>query len=165
MPKIDIAELKSLLTYDPETGYFTWLVDRPHTVKAGDRAGCLGPQGYVTINIRRQWHRAHRLAWLYMTGKEPPPMLDHADGNRANNCWTNLREATVTQNNANRRMETTNTSGFKGVYFSKHAKRWRAQISVNNKAKNLGYFDTPELAHEAYLAAARELFGEFARAA
>jgi hypothetical protein len=165
MPTISLEKLRSLLSYDPETGDWTWIVDRPHTVKAGDRAGYCTPSGYWKINMSKAIYRAHRLAWLYMTGEQPPEMIDHIDGNPSNNRWANLRAATPAQNSANQRQQANNTSGYKGVYYSKHARKWRAQFSIDNKTKNLGYFDTPELAYEAYMKAARRRFGEFVRAA
>jgi len=80
------------------------------------------------------------------------------------NRLENLREADQHQNNANQRRNIKNTSGFKGVSFAKHAKRWRAQIQIHGHLKNLGYFDTPELAHARYMEVATVAFGKFARA-
>ena len=57
----------------------------------------------------------------------------------------------------------TNKSGFRGVHFHKHNKRWRAQIGYNYKLITIGYYDTPEEAARAYDAKAKELRGEFAR--
>lgn len=158
-------ELKALLHYEPATGAWTWLVTRSRVAIAGDPAGTINAHGYRIINIGGRLHRAHRLVFLYMTGAWPAELVDHKNGTRDDNRWANLREATLKQNSASAARPVNNTSGFKGVYFSKHAKRWRAQISIDRRTKNLGYFDTPEAAHRAYLAAAVEQFGEFARAA
>jgi hypothetical protein len=89
-------------------------------------------------------------------------MIDHRDGNRANNRWSNLRLATQSENSANRHRHINNTSGFKGVSLCKWGK-WRACIEKNGRKIHLGMYDTPQAAHAAYVAAARKLFGEFAR--
>ena len=96
-----------------------------------------------------------------MTGEWGRPAIDHRDGNSTNNRWSNLRRATPSQNNANRRRPRHNTSGYKGVYFRWGF--WRACIKRNGRRIYLGVFATPEEAHAAYVAAARKLFGEFAR--
>ena len=56
-----------------------------------------------------------------------------------------------------------NTSGFRGVYFTKRANKWIAAIEKDKKKYHLGHYDTPEEAARAYDAKAKELFGEFAR--
>jgi hypothetical protein len=72
-----------------------------------------------------------------------------------------LRTATPSQNSANRRRPQNNRSGFKGVFA--YRGKWRATISKNGKSVLLGTYPTPQAAHAAYVAAARKLFGEFAR--
>jgi hypothetical protein len=95
--------------------------------------------------------------------------VDHRDGNGLNNQRSNLRKATQTQNNANSRLRRSSTSGYKGVTWFRgnwaSGGKWMAQIAVNGRHVYLGYFDTPQAAHEAYCAAAKRLFGEFWRAA
>lgn len=94
--------LKSILEYNLETGKFIWLVKTSNRVKIGMYAGTLRNNGYLKININGQLYYAHRLAWLYMTGKWPENHIDHKDGIKDNNKWENLREATYSQNNKNR---------------------------------------------------------------
>lgn len=89
-------------------------------------------------------------------------LVDHKDGNGLNCARGNLRMATTSQNTMNSRMPITNTSGYKGVTWHKGEKKWVAQIKINGKLIQMGYFNTPELAHEAYCRKADELFGEFA---
>lgn len=86
--------------------------------------------------------------------------VDHEDGNGLNNQRHNLRAANKTQNNANRRLNRNNKSGFKGVSWT--GRHWKAAIQVKGRAYNLGYFPTPQAAHERYKEAAVEHFGEFA---
>ena len=151
--------LRELLHYDPVTGVFTWRLRRGR-IMTGSVAGALGSQGYVEIRIDYQLHLAHRLAWIYMTGSWPTHTIDHRDLDRGNNTWSNLREATYSQNNCNRRGR--NRTGFKGV--RKHGDRFCAQISVSGVYRHLGVFDTRDSAHAAYVAAAKLRFGEYARA-
>lgn len=88
--------------------------------------------------------------------------VDHVDGNGLNNRRDNLRLATQSQQSANVRRPVTNRSGYKGVSFDQRYNKWRARIKVNQKERWLGYFDTPQAAHQAYCDAAVESFGEFA---
>lgn len=94
----------------------------------------------------------------------PPhnPRVDHIDGDGLNNRRENLRLATPAQNSANMRARPGSLSGFKGVTWSKNAKRWRAKIRANGRHRHLGYFTSEEEAARAYDDAARELHGEFA---
>jgi hypothetical protein len=89
-------------------------------------------------------------------------LVDHIDRDGLNNRRSNLRLATRSQNNANSRRRSDNASGFKGVMFYKPRGTWKAYINVDKRRINLGYYDTPELAHAAYIAAAHKHFGEFA---
>lgn len=89
-------------------------------------------------------------------------VIDHKDGNPANDRWENLRLATRAENSGNDRKRKTNTSGFKGVSRYKNGK-WMAQIMWQRQTYWLGLHDTPEQAHTAYCQAAAKLKGEFAR--
>lgn len=157
--------LKALLHYDPEAGLFTRLVSRsgPKS-KAGDVAGCDNGQGYIRIYVDGKPYKAHRLAWFYMTG-EWVDEVDHRNTVRSDNRWANLREATRGQNRTNCAAYRNNTSGHKGVSLYRRTGKWTAQIQKRGQKHFLGYFDTPEAAHEAYAKAANDLFGQFARAA
>ena len=155
--------VRELLSYDPETGDFRWMVSRGGQ-RAGSIARCVRHDGYVVIMIDRKLYYAHQLAWLYMHG-ELVSELDHINGIRSDNRIFNLRPATRTQNNGNSRKPKHNTSGFKGVCYHKRDKKWQAQIHHKGRQIWLGLFDTAEAAHAAYCEKANELFGEFARAA
>jgi hypothetical protein len=165
---LDAAELRRLLSYDPETGVFTWRVDVKAgkgmvCVKAGSVAGCFEPRGYHRISVKRTLHQGHRLAWIYMTGEWPKNLIDHINGNKSDNRFSNLREATNAENLSNRLADKTNSTGFKGVYPNKHRPGYSATITTNGKKHYLGYFQTPEEAHAAYCRAAIQLHGQFAR--
>lgn len=89
--------------------------------------------------------------------------IDHVNGNGLDCRRANLRPATNSQNQANRRAPRNNTSGFRGVSWHKSEGKWRAVIKVHQRQTQLGYFGAPEDAARAYDAAARRAFGEFAR--
>jgi len=93
----------------------------------------------------------------------PRQHVDHHNGDTLDNRRENLRTATVSQNQMNRRPNRRSASGFKGVSLHKRSGRWQAEIQKDGKKMFLGSFGTPELAALAYDSAARELFGEFAR--
>jgi hypothetical protein len=133
-------KLKELLEYNPETGVFTRLTHRNNNAKIGDIAGSKGKNGYVIIYIDGIGYPAHRLAWLYMYGEWPKYHLDHIDHVRHHNMISNLREADVYKNQKNRTINKNNSSGYTGVSWYKLTNRWVAQIRVNNKILNLGYF-------------------------
>jgi hypothetical protein len=152
---LDQDKLKELLHYDPETGVFTWRVSRSN-VKAGTEAGFVHSNGYRYIKFQRKDLLGHRLAFLYMTGAWPEHHIDHINGHPSDNRWCNLRPVDRSANMQNqRKAQSHNRSGFLGVY--RNGSRWRAKIDLDGKRKHLGYYDTPEEAHEAYLKAKREL--------
>jgi HNH endonuclease/AP2 domain len=157
--------LRRVLLYDPYTGLWKWRENGRGRSKVLDwRPGYLGRDGYPSIRILNRLYLAHRLAFLYMMGRWPRHELDHIDGDRANNRWGNLREATRTQNMKNTGLRATNTSGFRGVSFSQKYNRWEARMRLgDSKQVFLGYFATPDDASKAYEAAAKEAFGEYYR--
>lgn len=158
-PKLTHQRLLELLAYDPQTGVFRWRIQK-RRADAGSIAGAISKHGYRVIGIDRKLYRAARLAWFYVHGHWPSYELDHKDLIRDHDWIDNLRPAEQTQNNANRRAYRNNKSGLKGVYMS--AGRWRAGIRIDGKSYYIGTYDTAEAAHAAYVAKAKELFGEFA---
>jgi hypothetical protein len=154
-------ELRRLLHYDPETGVFRWKCQPCNRVKIGQEAGT-GSNGYSLIRISGKCFKAHRLAWLYMTGEWPKEFIDHINGVRSDNRFANLREATQAENKRNIGKLRNNTSGFKGVYFNKLFNRWQARVMAAGKSIYLGSFMTPEEAHTAYCDGARRYHEEFA---
>lgn len=157
--------LRELLFYDGETGTFLWRNTRSGVPDISVPAGGINKRGYVLIRVYGERYRAHRLAWLYCYGRWPIDVIDHRDGNPANNRIENLREASQSQNQGNRRRPSSNTSGYKGVYWHAHAQKWAAQIRNSGHKRHLGFFVDPADAHNAYLQAAADIFGEFARSA
>lgn len=155
MSELTAEAVRSVLNYEPSTGIFTWRV-RAGTRMPGTIAGSPDDLGYIKIAIRKKDYRAHRLAWLYVYGEWPADMVDHIDGNPANNAIANLRDVDTTVNQQNlRKAKSTNKSGLIGV--SRKAKCSVARIKVDGKVLFLGAFKTDEEAHAAYLEAKRLL--------
>lgn len=134
------------LDYDPETGIFTWKVNSPRA-RIGAVAGYKHRQrdrrmAYCRIRIGGKVYEAHRLVYLFMTGKMPPEELDvaHDDQDGLNNRWENLSIMSSRENSLNQRRFKTNTSGFTGVYWHKKKKKWHAGIKIHGKSIHLGYF-------------------------
>jgi hypothetical protein len=161
-PTLTVDAARALFKYDKATGYLYWRVPGQRR-RAGTRAGSRRPDGYYNVSISGRHYLVHRIIWLWVTGAWPPMNIDHADLNKSNNAWSNLRLATPRQNSANRRAAVTNKSGFKGVCKGS-PNRWQAAIRINGRIVHLGSFKSPELAHAAYKRAADEFHGIYARA-
>lgn len=155
-----LERVHELLSYDQETGEFTWKSGRK---VAGKIAGSVTNFGYIVIVLDRAHIPAHRLVWLITYGEWPSADIDHIDMDKSNNRISNLRAANRDQNMANTTLRSSNTSGLKGVFWHKRAQKWMSQIRINDKAKYLGLFSDAEQAAEAYRNAAIAAWGEFAR--
>lgn len=138
-PKNDLSfeQVNSVLSYNPETGVFTWKV-RSGPNSAGSVAGFVETSGYVCIGLFGVTRKAHRLAWLLHHGFWPESQIDHADGCRTNNRINNLRPATPLENSYNKSKTKKNTSGFPGVSFHRQSGKWRATIKAQGKQHSLG---------------------------
>jgi len=120
-----------------------------------------------------KWHAAGgyavrsgkgRTIFMHKLIMQPPGgmVVDHIDGNRADNCRFNLRVCTLLQNAHNRRKTSGTGSQFKGVYYAKRRKKWYAQWRYHNKDHRLEFFDTELDAARGYDLAAVHWFGDFA---
>lgn len=161
-----LEEIRQLIEYRPDTGLFFWLQDRnSHAgkAKAGHPAGAVR-DGYLRITLHGRQYRAHRLAWLLMTGEFPPKgfEIDHINRLRSDNRWCNLRLVSRSQNNMNAGLRSDNTSGVRGVSWASGNQRWDARITVNKKPILLGQYVVLEDAIAARKAAERQYFGEHA---
>ena len=166
-PNSDVTqtELMHMLDYNPATGVFLWKNPSKYQVsQKGKVAGRIDSGGYRQIAINKKRYAAHRLAWLYVYGKWPEALLDHKNLVKDDNRIENLRECTLINNCWNRRMRSDNTTGLKGVTPSYKGK-FGSYIAVEGKNIYLGYFDTAEEAHAAYVVASKKYHGEFGRTA
>lgn len=149
--------LRQLLDYDPGTGDLIWRVREPewfdggkydsdrvalwwNTRFAGRSAFCTFDQkGYAYGVIFGRRVAKHRVVWVFhheaISGE-----IDHIDGNPANNRIENLRDVTRQTNMKNKRMYAVNSSGFRGVYWSKPMRKWRVAISEDGHERHLGFF-------------------------
>jgi len=158
LPKVTAERLRELLHYDPRTGLFTYRVSRGRFA-AGTAAGHQ-EKGSNRINIilDGRLYRAHRLAWLYITGEWPKLEIDHKDTDQSNNRWNNLRDVTSTVNKQNRRCAPSGKkySPLLGAQWCIQRKKWKASIKVDGKVKHIGFFETDVAAAAAYLDAKRK---------
>jgi hypothetical protein len=146
--------LKNALSYDHETGVFTWLAFHGAYAKIGMVAGSKRKDGYLRIKIDQVEHSSHRLAWLYVHGEWPKDHIDHINGIRSDNRIENLRDVARSINALNKdyAYSSNKASGLLGVAWQPTIKKWRARISLHGKRISIkGSFDTPEGAHEAYI--------------
>lgn len=146
-------ELKATFIYDEHTGDFTRIMAHGRLKPAGT----INTIGYKVIGFKSKLWLAHRLAWLYLYGCLPDCDIDHIDENKSNNAICNLRIATRSQNNQNRRFHNKNNR-HKAIGVSQnHIGKYVAGITINKKTIHLGCFDTIEAASEAYQKAKIEL--------
>jgi len=147
---INIDELKSLLTYCPQTGKFNWNYSRSGSGKVYKEAGHITEKGYRRIRILGKNYFAQRLAWFYMTGEWPPEgfQVDHINSKRSDNRWCNLRLLTPEQNCRSCYSQINNTTGFKGV--TKRGNKYGANLYHHGKLEYLGLFDSAEEASSRY---------------
>jgi len=132
MEQLTQDRLMELFTYEPATGVFTR--------KSNGKIATSMHNGYVRIGIDYKEYRAHRLAFLYVTGAFPTGIIDHKNHNKSDNRWCNLREVTVQENSRNMSLYKNNHSDVTGVYWHKRDKHWIAFIHVDGDKKHLGCF-------------------------
>jgi len=164
MKNLTLADFKSLLKYDPDSGSFTWLVSRggAHPRAIGDEAGTIC-KGYTTISIFKKKIAAHRLAWFFVNGKWPSSVLDHINRDKTDNRIANLREASVSQNGFNSVSHKDSVSGIKGVSWHAVANKWQVKLRANGKTHYLGLYADKNDASSAYNTAAIKFHGDFAK--
>ena len=138
-------ELKMHIHYDPDTGLFTRIgfVDRwGNYRKVNNPLTKVSAGGYLILMLKGKAHKAHRVAFLYMEGQMPDKDMevDHIDGDRGNNKFSNLRIVTSAGNTLNKCIASNSSTGVIGV--CKYEDRYRARINVNGRRISLGLYDT-----------------------
>lgn len=152
------SRLKSLLTYDADTGEFCWAVSTSNRTPVGSVANCRDKNGYVVIRVDKKLYKAHRLAWLYEYGVWPTKNIDHINQTPGDNRIVNLREADQHENNQNRRVQRNSQSGVTGVSWNKTHKLWQARIHTREGCRSLGWHKSKDAAILARQNAEREIY-------
>ena len=153
MSNLDSTRLREVLDYCPQTGVFTWRLNRQN-VKAGNVAGTITPRGYCRISVLGRGYAAHRLAWLWVHGVWPSGQIDHINGQRADNRLPNLRDVSAATDSQNQR-HPQGDNPFLGVSLVRNKNRWIARMRLDGEQRYIGCYATPEEARAAYLAAKR----------
>ncbi len=142
--------LRQVTEYDAQTGLFRRIEHHCRATK-GWYAGHKGTHGYFALSIDGKVYRAHRLAWLYTHGVWPSGQIDHINRCRTDNRLVNLRDVNQSENQINAGAMRTNKCGLRGVSWKPDMASWRATIKRNGHCTHIGYFDTAQEAHAAYL--------------
>lgn len=152
------ARVRALFDYDSRTGVLTWRVGAGR-VKAGAQVCAQRPGGYLCARVDGKIRLAHRLAWAHHFGEWPKHSIDHIDGCTSNNRIENLRDVShsVNMHNQRRAAHHNRSSKLIGAHWHKRDQRWRSNITVGGVARHLGFFDSEQQAHDAYIAAKRLL--------
>lgn len=170
---IPVDTLKQLLECDAQAGTLSWK-SRPvemfpdaraakvwNTRYAGGPAGSQRHDGYWSVRIFGRGYLKHRIIWAMCHGDWPKEEIDHISTDPSDNSINNLRVATRSLNEANKKLRADNPSGAKGV--RKRGRRWAARIRKDGRDIHIGCFDTIDQASAAYAETASALFGEFSR--
>lgn len=145
--KLPPAEyLRECFSYDPETGSLKWRerpeshflhcrrgpvweAKRRNALSAGKEFGVRNTHGHIRGGLDGELFYAHRIIWKMVYGEEPL-IIDHRDGDTANNRLLNLLNGDRAANQRNQKLSTTNTSGSQGVYLHKQSGGWYARIQT-----------------------------------
>lgn len=156
---MDAKILHELLKYSD--GKLYWKIQISNRIKAGDVAGCLGSHCYYHLQVNGKLWLAHRLIFMMHYGYFPK-FIDHIDGNTKNNRIENLRDASLSQNGYNRKLQKNNTSGAKGVSWHKKSNKWQVKIRIDGAAKHIGLYDDLEFAELVAQEARNKYHGSYA---
>jgi hypothetical protein len=161
--------LNEVLYIDSDKGECYWKIAKAIRIKISDRAGTIIKKSnsknlcYRLIVIDSKQYREHIIIWFFVHKKWPTRDLDHKDRDGLNNKYKNLRLCTNSQNQGNTIEQKNNTSGYKGVSWHKHSKKWRAGISYKRKRIWSKGYNDPYEAYQWYCREHNKLFGEFSR--
>lgn len=159
-----LTQAEALRLFEYRDGVLYWKVRAARRTQIGDAVGSKNTKKdpYLITSIKGVKYLIHKLVFLMHHGYIPS-VVDHIDGNIANNKINNLREATKAQNRHNSKLNKNNTSGCKNVTWHKNDNSWHVTLRANGKQHSCGYFKDLELA-DLVAQEARDLYhGRFAR--
>ena len=146
-------------------GNLVWKEDRGSQKCKGQIAGS-NHDGYVRLHVSALGGRVfvHNIIWEMFHGKIPSGLvIDHIDGDRANNCIENLRIVSRADNGKNMKLRKDNKSGIKNVVWHKTKKKWCVSVTSNKERHFFGDYDDLELAELVAHEAREKLHKQFAR--
>lgn len=158
--EVTVDQVREAFDYDPESGWLIWKKKTGPNARVGHRAGFVNSR-YRKVRLHGADYFEHRIIWLHVHGEWPADCIDHVNRDCFDNRLVNLRNASFSLNQANAKMRSDNSTGFKGVYYLKDCNQFVAQV----RKKRIGVFESAEAAYAAYCRAAKEEFGQFARLA
>jgi hypothetical protein len=161
-PLPSLERLQHLFELDPKSpSGLRWKNVTSNRMHVGDVAGAKTKEGYWTVSVDYCAYRVHRIVFYLKTGENPAGFdVDHIDG--VSNVF-NLRIATPSQNQGNRKKTKSKYSEFKGVTWDRARNKWKAHITINKKTTNLGRFTCEIECAKVYNEAAIKHFGKYAR--
>lgn len=145
MIEVTAEQIRTICTYHPDTGVFARVLRK---TPFGEWVNCFRvpksttAYGYLQMNVNGWPYLVHRLIVLYTLGYFPLEDVDHIDGDRLNNRWSNLRLVNRQENLRNCGVRSDNTSGQVGVSFAKDRRSWHAYIGDGDERTSLGHFKT-----------------------
>jgi len=150
--------LKERLEYDPETGLFKRKGYIHYKSTSDWFMGSLDNLGYLRLKIKSKVYKCHRLAWFYMTGAWPLKEIDHIDGDKTNNRFSNLRDVDRSSNLLNQeKPRKDGKNPYRGITWNRREKKWRASLTVKGILYRLGSHTSAEVARDIYLSKKKEL--------
>lgn len=157
--------MRKILIHSPKHGNKFASIDDDDYPKLSKYRWWRGGKGkkYAFTTIYNGHNKKNNMSMHRMIMDYPKLGIDHEDGNTFNNQKSNFRICTQAENVRNSKRNIKNKSGFKGVYFDKKSKKFRALIHINNKGKHLGCFNNANDAAIRYNQIAKYHWGEFAK--
>jgi hypothetical protein len=165
-PMMAAEHAKMYFNYDSTTGDLVWkfntgkknMIGKAAASKSVDASGCTR----LSVRIHKRVYSVPKVIWAITYGVWPDGDVDHINGVTTDNRLKNLRQASRTENLGNSRMHRNNKCGRKGVHWCTQRKKWKACVIKNRKKYHAGFHNDVESAAAAYLAKARQLYGDFA---